>query len=54
MKNEIAGETGLIKLTIAVLASCALLTFVTGMWIQWPLAIAAIYVAWRYVRTINS
>jgi hypothetical protein len=54
MKGEIAGETGLIKLTLAILAGCALITFVAGLWAHWLPALLAIIVGWSVVRAING
>jgi hypothetical protein len=54
MRNEIPGETGFIKLSLALLGACAILTIVQGIWIQWLPAVAAIYAAWRVAHAINN
>jgi hypothetical protein len=54
MKGEIAGETGLIQLTVAIVAGCALISFVIGLWAHWLPALLAIYVGWCAVLALNG
>jgi hypothetical protein len=54
MIGDIAGETGLIKLTLAILAGCALITFVAGLWAHWFPALLAIIVGWSVLRALSG